>query len=488
MDRRPRLAQTKCCIICGCDVWRPFDANENESWRQRYRIIYRDRESVTGVSGIATHRGSRGRSWYAPFDYNDSREYVGITNMPQDESICVMHHNEMDDPEYLSRYGFPMHQNCWSLLEKAYAPHSVPKETLFNTCKSLEGRDHNPWILDWGHEYEGAARIVFDGVASRRSIDDRVECPEYFDHDPCLSEGFQVLLNQGLQMPPSDIEVSPALEHSNDCFSLLPGDVRLLIADLLTTEELPNLRSASRAFYFVFNEESFWARRFRPGRERDWLFEASATQNVQQINWRTLYKITHNKEKLPASLRNRLRIWNLVRLIKNATPTHTIQSITSPVEFGPASEFDIWSSVACEYQSRLLLFPGETGSPEIELPRQKFQFSGPLAGIEVHFIQLGRFGFVCGITFIMVSRRTRHIGYTSRSTLSLNFREDPVGFNLAFAAHGIAGMQAVYSDGGMSKWLGNNRDMPQTRRLVLHSGITAVEGLFDVCIYLIVLI
>ncbi|CAH0054083.1 unnamed protein product [Clonostachys solani] len=473
-----RIAQTKCCIICGHEVLRPRLTDEDIpalAWKQRYRIVYQDRQFSTRLSGLASHRDARGRSWYAPWDHDDTREYSGITNLPSHESIRVMDYHSASE-DYL-RYGFPAHENCWSLLQKAYSPAPVPYDMIFNVCKSLEGPQPHR-ILDWGHDYGGALQVTYGDRIQGRNVDDRRDAPEFFNQDPCSSEDIEGLLRQSSETPPSGAEVSPEISLLNDCLSLLSSDVRFLVANLLPTADLLALRLASRAFYFIFHQQSFWALKFTPGGDKDWLFEAIGIAKVRRVDWRSLYKTTSQLERLPQSLRNRSRIWNLAKLIRDATPSSPIESATRPSIFGPDCEFDVWASVTTSQQDAAR--SSENG-PKLKLPRQRFQLPGPLEEIQVYFVRLGPVEFISGITFLMTSSRSRHIGYKSGSVRRLKLREDPIGFNLKLEYLGIISVQAVYSNGDMSDWLGVGLDMPTTRRLVLHDKITAVEGVFDVC-------
>ncbi|VUC29445.1 unnamed protein product [Clonostachys rosea] len=478
-----RLAQTKCCIICGHEVLRPRLCHEDIpafAWKQRYRIVYQDLQLNKRLSGLASHRNARGRSWYVPWDHDDSCEYSGIDNLPEHELIRVMDYHS-DDEDYL-RYGFPAHQNCWTLLQRVYSPTNVPYDMIYNICKSLEGPEPDE-ILDWGHDYGGALEVTYGDRVGGRNVDGRRDTPEFFDHDPCSSEEVEDLLRLSSETPPSGAEVSPDTSLSNDCLSSLPSDVRFVVAKLLPTADLHSLRLASRAFYFVFQEQSFWALRFAPGGDRDWLFEVPGIAKTQKIDWRSLYRITNHFERLPPSLRNRARIWNLAKLIKNATPSTPIESLTSPSKFSPDCYSDIWASVTC---SQLASLREPEVSPKSKRPKQKFQLSGPLEEIQVYFIRLGPVDFISGISFLMNSSRSRHIGYKSGSVSRLKLHEDLIGFNMKLESSGILAIQAMYSDGNMSEWLGHAPGMPTTRRLVLHDKITAVEGVFDVRMTLLI--
>lgn len=428
-------------------------------------------------------QANRASQWFVPWEYNETRTYSGH-DAPEyaHESIEILE-DTLDPPNV--RYGYPSHEKCWSLLEKVFAPHRIPYDALFDVCASMVVVHDQ--ILDWFHDYEGR---LYDAreEPSRRSDGpwDRTVTANWdsrgLNVDPWATVQLGGLFATKNMPPPPPIGVlkhhdfSPSMDH----FNLLPADIKLIIADLLPVSEALQLRLTSRAFSFIFHDQSFWARRFQRNHERAWLYDIHESGLQSPLDWRLLYRLTGQEGQLPIELKNRARIWRLVHLIRNATPDQRLESFTRPVEFGPAAESDIWTKVNCQ-------LCGDHDHPfnqagdhyQSIFATQKAQVRR-LVEIRVHIVKLGLAFFVSGMTFIAKSGRTVHLGYQSQVVRTLLLRKDPVGFNVEVGQRGFHRIQAVYEDGGLSDWAGVTSDMPLTRRLVVHEEITAFEAEFDV--------
>lgn len=57
-------------------------------------------------------------------------------------------------PPINGRHGFPFHEACWSLLEQAYLPKSIPLRRLFEVCRSLPFSTRLGCVI-WGHDFGG---------------------------------------------------------------------------------------------------------------------------------------------------------------------------------------------------------------------------------------------------------------------------------------------------------------------------------------------
>lgn len=119
-----------------------------------------------------------------------------------------------------------------------------------------------------------------------------------------------------------------------DPFLGLPLELRMLVAVRLTTTCVKDLRLSSRAFWFLFHSNQFWASRFLdPRQERAWfpvssslespLLKSVAAGSRDQageevrpaLTWRTLYWLT-GVDRMPEQWQNRRRIWKLARGLK----------------------------------------------------------------------------------------------------------------------------------------------------------------------------
>ena len=77
----------------------------------------------------------------------------------------------------------------------------------------------------------------------------------------------------------------------------------------MPTEDALALRRASRSFLPVLTSPTFWASHFKPGHEREYVFEK---RKKEQRDWIALYRCT-SYAHIPPGLRNRRRIWDLIR-------------------------------------------------------------------------------------------------------------------------------------------------------------------------------
>jgi hypothetical protein len=71
----------------------------------------------------------------------------------------------------------------------------------------------------------------------------------------------------------------PFLE-SRDCFVRIPLEIREEIAAVMPTSNALNLGLASRSFTDIMSIQFFWASRFAPGSERDFLFETQKSKRA----------------------------------------------------------------------------------------------------------------------------------------------------------------------------------------------------------------
>jgi len=99
--------------------------------------------------------------------------------------------------------------------------------------------------------------------------------------------------------------------NSNNCFSVLPWEIREAIAIYLSTRDVTNLLISSKAFLPLLTSQTFWKSRFYTGSDRDLIFE---TRSKQPKDWIYLYQMTNNVQS-PPGLKNRKRIWSLAQAL-----------------------------------------------------------------------------------------------------------------------------------------------------------------------------
>ena len=210
----------------------------------------------------------------------------------------------MRQPPHNGRHGFVLHADCWSLLNEAFYPELLPLRRLLDICQSL--RFPLWWDgLDWGHDY--GALLRFDDEKNYPWEDGLEEVSEKSDIHQCARfspyEDISILwpLLGTSRLSKSSLTRS----HIGDCFMRLPWEIREFVATLLPIQEALSLRLASSSFAPLLTSQTFWASRFLPGRERDYVFEVR--KDRKGIDWMKLFQrtgFTHASSRL----RNRIRI------------------------------------------------------------------------------------------------------------------------------------------------------------------------------------
>ncbi|KAK3178681.1 hypothetical protein OEA41_000818 [Lepraria neglecta] len=269
-----------CCIICGVAIH--DRCSSQDPWLRQFRIgefspeakahdlpltsiVYAESGAVY-VSGVGLREDARSTSWFAPLDegmrWND-RDY----HLEASDRVPVMRQSPVN-----GRHGFVLHDACWCLLKVALDTESVPLERLFNICESL------PFPLwwegvCWDHDYGGLALIDEQG---HYPWEDRLTEPtvytkvhEYAQANPYDVPGISRLLVMPSDCPPGAMPT----RQGKDCFMRFPWEILEAIAALLPTTDALTLRLTSKSFSRILTSQSFWASRFVPGRERDFVFE-----------------------------------------------------------------------------------------------------------------------------------------------------------------------------------------------------------------------
>jgi hypothetical protein len=132
----------------------------------------------------------------------------------------------------------------------------------------------------------------------------------------------------------------------NDCFSLLPLEIRFEIAYLLSTPEYLSLRLASKSMVHIFEYQEFWKTRFLVHRERGYL---NYLLEEGRQDWRLMYRCTSKVKRLTKILRFRRLQWLHNEWIKDRC-----MMVGAPISTSPENNtrFDglIWDRAAGKIQ------------------------------------------------------------------------------------------------------------------------------------------
>jgi hypothetical protein len=173
-----------------------------------------------------------------------------------------------------NRNCYLVHDACWCLLQKAIGPHDIPLVRLYSICSSLPFPIRGIGV-SWGHDDGGLCIIDNqnfypweDGLIEQYSKSEAYQHATFNPYDiPELPE----LLSIPSRKDPDYRGYSCV--NSNNCFSVLPWEIREAIAIYLSTNDVANLLMSSKAFLPLLTSQTFWKSRFQPGGEREFIFE-----------------------------------------------------------------------------------------------------------------------------------------------------------------------------------------------------------------------
>ena len=434
------------------------------------------------VTGVGFYNDPDGGEWIAPSNFDARWDDAGY-NFPARDHIGVLQQLPVN-----GRYGFPFHEACWSLLERAYSPETIPCEVLFEVCRSLpiplEGSG-----ISWGHDFGG---LLLVDNQNRYPWEDRFIDRDGFSapvlaarSNPYHVPEIQQLHHEDPQAPPASSSSEPVITAVN-CLTALPEEIRIAIASYLPTVDALNTRLGSRSFLSIFYSQQFWASRFDTSDDRSWIFESQEWDKT--TDWRWLYHRT-NKSQRTDGMHNRERVWRLIQHVQGILHLRRTEEplLSSPMH-SPAAPASLgWLEATADLRP-----VGHTPYQDFNEGCQLFfeqQISIPslLSQIAFSVIQLGDAEYITGMRLVPSQGKAIQLGYRAeRKELFLNITS-LTGFILAVGSRGIQGIQCISGDGRTSQWLGCPLEAPKTRRLAVSGSISVVKAGFDVSRPLLIL-
>ena len=391
-------------------------------------------------------------------------------------------------------HGFVLHDACWHLLRAALDPEPVPLGRLYQLCKSLPMPPGDRWLC-WGHNYGGL--LVLDGqdhLPGGHQIRKPLRSGAIHwqaARDPYnVPEVYNLL---GLRRKESESQVLRPFLESRDCFARIPFEIREVIAAVTPTRDALNLGRASRSFTDIMSSRFFWASRFSPGGERDFLFETQKSKRArnwkkfyQATDWKKLYQSSGESHASPA-LQHRMRIWKLILSIRELLelrPESAESRVVRTRQLRDAEDSDLrWSQVVGDVGEErresdpLLSFAScrVFGEARAVVPRS-------LSRIAISVIQAGEGDYVAGLRLISAEDGDQQIGFLAETKeRSFAVTADALrGFNVAVGPRGIRALQVVCQGGTQSPWFGRPQNTPITERLVCATPVVGLDALFDV--------
>jgi hypothetical protein len=273
------------------------------------------------------------------------------------------------------------------------------------------------------------------------------------------------------QTPPYLVSIS---QGGGDCFSTLPWEILEAIAINLPTVDVLNLRQVSKTFLPVLTSHTFWASRFEPGHDRDFIFEMR--NNNEPSDWITLYRVTNHTHSSPG-LKNRRRIWVLIRALMNLLRLSLDDTLESS-RIDLSADCLRWNEVAGDvkpvycgwwFSEGCRLFQKQCASVPSDLSRIAFSITA-----------VGNAEYITGIRLITSNGADIRLGYTAKGNELFLEVTAVKGFILAMGSRGIRALQVISGNGRTSKWFGCPKGSPATERLASFESISALEVGTDV--------
>ncbi|KAK2593562.1 hypothetical protein QQS21_008737 [Conoideocrella luteorostrata] len=440
-------------------------------------------KSIISLTGVGVHDDISASLFVAPRDPNARWDDAGFDNRDPDlaESFQQVQLQVKSDVMF--------HDSCFLLLNRFMPVDQFVLERLYQVCRSLP----YPLVgttLSWGHDYGGLVRIDDENYFpwEDRYFDREFNAPEPpYSSDPVdASEALEILRAEPTS-PPKTVRVEAMSSNdettgkiapiAHDPLCALPTEICYCIAAELPTADFLNARVASRALWPAFHNQSFWKTRFmHPSNEgdRSWLFETRDAPTT--TDWRFLYHCTCDN-KISDTLRNRKRIWQLLRSIPQVLYLHWSELSTSAPE-------DSTACVVASAKLRPLRRTGREGFEEgcrITLTR-RLSFPQHISTFTAYQVRFCDGTYISGLKFVDAEGHAYEVGYRSPLYASSTFDNTLKGFVVAAGARGLRSIQLVGSDDATTDWLGDPSKSPKTKRLIsTNRSITGVEAGFDGC-------
>lgn len=382
------------------------------------------------------------------------------------------------EPRIRLRNGYLAHDACWKILYRASTA-DLDLERLFNLLSFLPDPLRTPgWdcLVNWNNGCGGVAHEMLSSQYpwQQSSCVFRWGVKEYY-HNPFDIRRLQDALTQDPALPPEN--PSPQLftqPRTADCFSKLPQEVILLVAQELTTRDFFQARLASRSFGPTYHNQSFWLSRFVGNPEVAscvWYFEAH--ERVQGRDWRHLYRQTHRfHEHITA---NRRRVWNLAK---------KILSQVKPTPISPTPE-EVTDVKPCDWNEAhaLCLEPiMPTASGTENLVHSGCVVYETFLTISFYFFTLDRSEYLCGVEFKNGKDEATLIGYRAAIRRQPESFDPSIfrGFTTAVDMRGIKAIRVHYMGSKASDWLGSPAKCVHTNSAMTRNQVQMIKVTLDV--------
>ncbi|EGX90678.1 hypothetical protein CCM_07098 [Cordyceps militaris CM01] len=466
-----RFATVAPCLLCGRMIF-DGEVRNAPTWLNQFRILYSHRD-VISITGVGYYRDGSFGCWIAPPDYETRWDHEGY-DWPSYHRIGVLR-----EPPVQGRWGLAFHEACWSLLEVAVAPSSVPLKRLFDLCRSfpIPNGEHAP---NWGHYYGGLNEEHPDNGLSFEVNDQYTR-----HHRLCIT---QTAKRNPFHVPNlnrlcvASTEDTPQLGFTGvqtfDPFAFLPPELRMYIAALLPTRDVLAMRLASPLFTPMFHEQRFWATRFGPGSERSWVFESRGWD--WSTDWRRLYRQT-NLARRSQAMHNRERVWLLALYVKSLFAPRFANPESTMVPW--CSDMHHWSTAAVDVHTWDAKAPYRDFSAGCVTHHESRRTPLPrfIDRISFYLSWIGEVQYVVGLRVVGTCGAVVELGYMAQEAAIQVCGKALTGLRLALSPTGIRAVRCVFEAGIEAPWIGSLTDASETTRLVSSGRLSAIFARFDGC-------
>ncbi|KAJ5113275.1 hypothetical protein N7456_001809 [Penicillium angulare] len=441
------------CVICGYHICN--GRTLSSKWLEEFRAIYSNPNGnfISGV-GRFTDGNDELKAPTDPAERYDDEDFdpqlakTIYTSFRWEGSRTVVSHDV-----------------CWKLLEEASKPNDINLERFLEICDSLPF-EYEVECINWGHKYGNlygfSSQDSYPWEYSLARIPDS-EVPQHAAENPyTVRELLEVIAATSHE--PLEPERSNSERESDDFFANLPWEIREAIATSLPIGDALNLCASSASFLPLLDSQSFWASQFQPGGDREFLFEKRKTAECR--DWKALYRMTSYSQSSPG-LRNRRRVWNLIKYIVQLCDLRLSDNPTSSAIPDGLHEHEPGTIMANAKINWSLNEIGDVGILRDDcraLRRQHCSIPHDLSGIALYFVG-AEVQHLSGLCFKSKSGVDARLGYSSTERPVLYHTETLRGFALAIDNRGIRGLQVIDGNEHRSQWFGTTQDIPVTERL-----------------------
>ncbi|KIM93620.1 hypothetical protein OIDMADRAFT_96154, partial [Oidiodendron maius Zn] len=391
---------------------------------------------------------------------------------------------------------FPLHAQCYTLLEEFFYPTPVSVARLEELCRSCPEQLGS---LNWGHDYGEIVQLQHNNpwdeldIATHQEceLEDPLEIPELAKilYAVQLDRPMKTQINGKWMLPkrilPKRILLKRIYETVANYFTKFPREILGYIMTYLPTDDVKALSRTCKELNVHIPSElgpSFWFSRFQSPFEFDFIFEVHKFQG--KLDWKSLYfEVAKTRSKSPG-LESRKYIWNIIR-----SPLSDLLSLRMNGDRElqlPKKGKLRWKEVYGDLRQR----EGRCRPRDFRRGCKRFHsqstFIPTLRQVIVSAIFIGNASYITGLSFISDKGLEIGLGYRAGGDkLSQNITDQVIntssikGFIVALGSKGIQALQLIIDHGELSPWVGHSDGLLKTRRLANFKHIAALKAQFD---------